>query len=108
MKMRRIRVSDMATEIIESKDDIPINLEKVVIKVPPKINLNLVDWGKNGLRIGVEIEGLGQDVFNEQPYSDKETAIKEYQHILEQINKGNYSIELLSRERLKLILTDSK
>lgn len=99
---------DSTTEIIEEVTDVPLDLDKIVIKADSPINLTLANWEKGGLRIRVYISGLGGGDFNEKPYPDRETALREYRHVLEQVQKGNYSLELYGKEYLKLVLTDSE
>lgn len=91
---------------LERAAEIPLNLEKIVLKVDYLVKINLVDWMKNGLRIGVSVEGLGQGYFNEEPYSDKEFALKEYQNVVAQVQKGNYFLEFYGDRKLKLLLTE--
>jgi hypothetical protein len=67
----------------------------------------LTDWEKAGLRISVSVNGIGNGYFNEQPYSDRETALKKFQQVLAQVQNGNYSLELYENNKLKLILIDS-
>ena len=103
-----LQVVDSSKELIKSGTEVPLTLEKIVIKTDSPINLDLIDWEKAGLRIGVSIDGLGQGYFNEQPYSDRKTALREYQHVLAQVQNGNYSLELYGKNKLKLSLTDSE
>ena len=103
-----MQVVDSSKELIKPGTEVPLTLEKIVIKTDSPINLDLIDWEKAGLRIGVSIAGLGQGYFNEQPYSDRETALREYQHVLAQVQNGNYSLELYGKNKLKLSLTDSE
>jgi len=103
-----MQVIDVSKETIESGTEVPLNLEKIVIKANSPISLNLIDWEKAGLRIGVSVAGLGHGFFNEQPYSDRETALREYQNVLTQVQNGNYRLELYSEGELTLSLTDSK
>jgi hypothetical protein len=103
-----LRVIDQSKEIIGERVKIPLNLEKIVIKSNSPISLDLIDWEKGGLRIGVILEGFGSGFFNEKPYADREIALREYKHVLEQVQKGNYSLELYGYNKLKLLLTDSE
>jgi hypothetical protein len=103
-----LQVTDRSKEIIGERVKIPQNLEKIVIKANSPISLDLIDWENAGLRIGVVLEGFGSGFFNEKPYADREIALREYKHVLEQVQKGNYSLELYGHNELKLSLTDSK
>ena len=103
-----IRVTDRVKEMIEPGIEVPLNLGKLIIKTDSPISLDLIDWKKRGLRIGVSVKGIGGGYFNKQPYSDRETALREYQHVLAQVQNGNYSLELYGNNKLKLLLTDSE
>ena len=103
-----IRVTDRSKEMIEQGTEVPLDLEKIVIKADSPISLDLIDWEKAGLRIGVSVEGIGNGYFNEQPYTDRETALRDYQHVLAQVQNGHYSLELYGKNKLKLVLTDSE
>ena len=103
-----LKVVDSSKEMIERGTEVPLNLEKIVIKADSPIVISLIDWEKAGLRIGVSVKGLGNGRFNEEPYSDRETALREYQHVLAQVQNGNYSLELYGNNKLKLLLTDSE
>ena len=99
--------NDSSKEIIERGPEIPLNLEKIIAKTNFQIDLNLIDWKKAGLRTSISVEGLGYGYFNEQPYSTRETALREYRHVLTQVQEGNYSLELYKKNKLKLSLTKS-
>lgn len=110
--------SGRGESIIEGPE-IPLDIGKVVIKLssPVSLKLYLRDWEEEGLRIDFSVGGedelkyLGgfwQGHFNEQPYPDKEIAMKAYQHVLEQVQKGKYSLELNENQQLKLLLTNPK
>lgn len=101
-----LRIIDTTTEMIEN-DEIPLDLETIVIKSNSVLQVSLSDWEKAGLRIGVSIEGFGSGYFNEEAYSDKEFALKEYKQVLSEVQKGNYSIELYGQNKLKLLLKNS-
>jgi len=98
---------DQSKEVIEDGTEVPLDLGKIVIKAGSSISLDLIDWEKAGLRIGVSVEGLGDGNFNDRPYSDRETAMREYLHVLTQVQNGNYILELHENDELKLLLTDS-
>lgn len=103
-----LQVVDTSKEMIKNGTEVPLDLEKIVIKANSPIILDLIHWENAGLRIGVSVEGLGHGYFNNQPYTDRETALREYQDVLTQVQNGNYTLELYSKGELKLSLTDSK
>lgn len=102
-----LEIIDTSKEVIKIETNVPLSLEKIVVKTDSPIQIDLIDWEEAGLRIGVSVLGLGRGYFNEQPYADKETALREYQHVLAQVQNGNYSLELYKKGKLKLVLTDS-
>ena len=103
-----IQVVDRSRKMIESGIEVPLDLGKIVIKADSPISLDLIDWVYAGLRIGISVEGLGHGYFNDQPYVDRETALREYQNVLTKVQNGNYTLELYSKGKLRLLLTDTK
>jgi len=101
-----ITVTDLSKEIIKD-DEFPLTLDNVILKLEtPAIALNLVDWEKGGLRIGISVEGLGHGYFNEVPYTDKAVALAQYAHVMEKVMAGQYSLEIHENSVLKLNLAD--
>ena len=95
-------------EVVKGGVEIPLVLENVVISVHSPIKLHLIDWERSGLRIGFSVDGIGYGRFNKEPYPDRETALKEYERVLARVRKGNYILEICGRNRIKLVLIDSK
>lgn len=98
----RIGAADEAKPI--SGANIPLNPEKLVFLAYSPLKIDLNDWEKGGLKITIQVEGLGHGYYNDEPYSDKETALREYDRILAQVQSGNYRLEVHDKHELKLVL----
>ena len=74
---------------------LPINGEVLLRRRPRTITLRLVDWKRDGLRIEYEIDYFGSGRYNrDRPYQDPDTARKAYHHLVKQIEKRRYVIEI--------------
>ncbi len=99
-----IKIIDKSKEIIKEGKNIPIGLEKIIIKENFLIDLDLIDWDKKGLRISFDVKGIGQGIYNKNPYLSKEEALKEYEKVLGAVKSGKYHLVLYKKKGLKLNL----
>jgi len=77
--------------------------ESLVLKLEDtEIELSLTDWEKDGLKIGFNVEGLGQGTFNKQPYANEKIAKQEYARIAQNIKEEKYFVEIHPNGELKL------
>lgn len=94
---------DSANEFIQGTD-LKLNLENIAINAEVPIKIFLADWKHGGLKIAFSIEGFGKSYYNDVPYDSRENAIIAYKSLTENIQKGNYSIEINGYNKMKLNL----
>lgn len=103
-----LQVIDSSKRIIKSEKEIPLDLEKIVLKTDSSIRIDLIEWENAGLRITISVDGLGGGYFNEIPYTNEKIALKKYLNVLKQVKAGNYSLKLYKNNKLKLLLDCSE
>ena len=97
------------TPVIEGMN-IPLDLAHIVVRLgKPEMRLELMDWTGEGLKISIIIDRR-RCSYNSERYPDRETALKAYETLLEQVQRGNYVLELSAKnypeETFRLRLLD--
>ncbi len=96
-----MQVTDSTIEMIKERE-ISLNLERIIVVSKPVMKIELNHWEKAGLRINISVEGIGYGYFNDIPYKDRKTALREYKSLLTNLSSGNYVLELHGNGKIKL------
>ena len=94
---------------IQANERIPYDPKRAVLKPigeDLELELSLVELDKGGFQIRVSVNPYGgEGVYNNQPYTDKSQAQKEFERVKKEIRQGKYTLEHNVRcHNLRLVL----
>ena len=85
---------DVANSQFQDTRSFPFDKDRLVVHHPIHLTVSWANFENHGLRIYFEAPWLGFGFYNDTPYSDVETTERKYAHLIEQMEKGNYSFML--------------